>query len=74
MRAAHMVLAFALLAGLAGCRKGPQGDTGPRRTSGAKGRYGTGGSARPRQRANRPVGLRLRFEIQGARRHLMTHE
>ena len=47
MRAAHMVLAFALLAGLAGCRKGPQGDTGPRRTSGAKGRYGTGGSARP---------------------------
>jgi hypothetical protein len=36
MRAAHMVLAFALLAGLAGCGKGPQGDTGPRRTCGAR--------------------------------------
>ena len=27
MRAAYLVLAFALLAGLAGCGKGPQGDT-----------------------------------------------
>jgi len=29
MRATHLVLAFAVLAGLAGCGKGPQGATGP---------------------------------------------
>jgi hypothetical protein len=42
MRAAHLVLAFALLSGLAGCGKGPQGDTGP---AGPKGEAGPAGPA-----------------------------
>jgi hypothetical protein len=45
MRAAHLVLAFALLSGLAGCGKGPQGDTGP---AGPKGDAGPAGPAGPK--------------------------
>jgi hypothetical protein len=43
MRAAYLVLAFALLAGLAGCGKGPQGDTGPAGPPGPKGDAGPAG-------------------------------
>ena len=45
MRPAHLVLAFALLSGLAGCGKGPQGDTGP---AGPKGDTGLAGPAGPK--------------------------
>jgi Collagen triple helix repeat (20 copies) len=45
MRPAHLVLAFALLSGLAACGKGPQGDTGP---AGPKGDTGPFGPAGPR--------------------------
>jgi collagen triple helix repeat protein len=45
MRPAHLVLAFALLSGLAGCGKGPQGDTGP---AGPKGDTGPAGPAGPK--------------------------
>ncbi len=48
MRAAHMVLAFALLAGLAGCGKGPQGDTGPAGPAGPKGDAGPAGPPGPK--------------------------
>jgi len=47
MRAAHMVLAFALLAGLAGCGKGPQGDTGPKGDAGPAGPPGPKGDTGP---------------------------
>jgi len=42
MRATHVLVAVALLAGLAGCGKGPQGDTGP---AGPKGDAGPAGPA-----------------------------
>jgi len=45
MRSTHLVLAFALLSGLAGCGKGPQGDTGP---VGPKGDAGPAGPVGPR--------------------------
>ena len=45
MRAAHLVLAFALLAGLAGRGKGPQGDAGPAGPAGPKGDAGPAGSS-----------------------------
>ena len=47
MRPAHLVLAFALLSGLAGCGKGPQGDTGPAGPAGPKGEVGPAGPAGP---------------------------
>jgi hypothetical protein len=47
MRAAHLVLAFALLSGLAGCGKGPQGDTGPAGPAGPKGEAGPAGPTGP---------------------------
>jgi len=48
MRAAHLVLAFVLVAGLTGCGKGPQGDTGPAGPAGPKGDVGPPGSAGPK--------------------------
>jgi hypothetical protein len=48
MRAAHLVLAFILLAGLAGCGKGPQGATGPAGPPGPKGDVGAVGPAGPK--------------------------
>ncbi len=47
MRAAHLVLAVALLAGLAACGKGPQGDTGPAGPQGPKGDPGQAGPMGP---------------------------
>jgi len=47
MRAAHLALAVALLTGLAGCGKGPQGDTGPAGPQGPKGDVGPAGSPGP---------------------------
>jgi len=51
MRAAHLALAVALLAGLsvglAGCGKGPQGDPGPAGPQGPKGDPGAVGPAGP---------------------------
>ncbi len=47
MRAAHLVLAVALLAGLAACGKGPQGDTGPAGPQGPKGDTGPAGAMGP---------------------------
>jgi hypothetical protein len=47
MRPAHLVLAFALLSGLAGCGKGPQGDTGSAGPVGPKGDAGPVGPAGP---------------------------
>src|SRR5271155_4189146 len=44
MRAAHLVVAVALLTGLAACGKGPQGDTGP---AGPQGPTGDAGPAGP---------------------------
>ena len=40
MRAGHLALAVVLLTALAGCSKGPQGDSGPFRTSRPKGGCG----------------------------------
>ena len=48
MRAAHLVFAFALLAGLAGCGKGPQGETGPAGPAGPKGDAGPAGPPGPK--------------------------
>src|SRR6516162_1868968 len=48
MRAAHLVLAFVLVAGLTGCGKGPQGDTGPPGSAGPKGDTGPAGPAGPK--------------------------
>jgi hypothetical protein len=48
MRAAYLVLAFALLVGLAGCGKGPQGDTGPAGPPGLKGDVGPAGPPGPK--------------------------
>jgi len=45
MRAAHLVLAFVLLAGLAGCEKEPQGEAGPAGPAGPKGDVGPAGPA-----------------------------
>jgi Collagen triple helix repeat (20 copies) len=45
MRVTHLTLAIALIAGLAGCGKGPQGDTGP---AGPKGDAGSAGPAGPK--------------------------
>ncbi len=47
MRAAHLVLAVTLLAGLAACGKGPQGDTGPAGPQGPKGDTGPAGAMGP---------------------------
>ncbi len=47
MRAAHTVLAFVLLAGLAGCGKGPQGEAGPAGPAGPKGDTGPAGPPGP---------------------------
>ena len=52
MRSAHLLLVFALLSGLAGCGKGPQGDTGP---AGPKGDVGPAGPAGPKGEAG-PAG------------------
>jgi hypothetical protein len=59
MRPAHLVLAFALLSGLAACGKGPQGDTGP---AGPKGDTGPAGPAGPRGEVGPagPAGRRAR--------------
>jgi hypothetical protein len=45
MRAANLMLVFVLLAGLPGCGKGPQGDTGPAGPAGPKGDAGPAGPA-----------------------------
>ena len=60
MRAAYLVLAFALLAGLAGCGKGPQGDTGPAGPPGLKGDVGPAGPPGPKGDAGPagPVGAK----------------
>ena len=47
MRAAHLAVAVALLIGLAGCGKGPQGDAGPAGSQGPKGEAGPVGPAGP---------------------------
>jgi hypothetical protein len=47
MRAAHLVVAVALLAGLAACSKGPQGDAGPAGAQGPKGDTGPAGPMGP---------------------------
>ena len=47
MRAGHLVLAVALLLGVAGCGKGPQGDTGPTGPQGDKGDPGPAGPMGP---------------------------
>jgi hypothetical protein len=47
MRAAHMVVTVALLAGLAGCSQGPKGDPGPPGPQGPKGDAGPVGPAGP---------------------------
>ena len=58
MRAANMVLVFVLLAGLAGCGKGPQGEAGP---AGPKGDSGPVGPAGPKGDAGPagPPGARI---------------
>jgi len=48
MRATHLMLAVALVAGLAGCGKGPQGATGPAGPAGPKGDVGPAGPAGPK--------------------------
>jgi hypothetical protein len=47
MRAAHLVLAMVLAAGLAGCGKGPQGDAGPAGPQGPEGAAGPAGPMGP---------------------------
>jgi hypothetical protein len=47
MRATHLVLAMALLAGLSACGKGPQGDTGPAGPQGPNGETGPAGPIGP---------------------------
>jgi hypothetical protein len=47
MRAAHLALVIGLLAGLAGCGKGPQGDNGPTGPQGPKGDAGPAGPIGP---------------------------
>ena len=47
MRAAHLAIAVALLVGLAGCGKGPQGDAGAAGPQGPKGEAGPAGSDGP---------------------------
>ena len=47
MRVSHLALAVALLAGLAGCGKGPQGDADPPGLQGPKGDAGPVGPAGP---------------------------
>jgi len=47
MRASHLAIAIALLIGLAGCGKGPQGDPGPAGPPGPKGDAGPVGPAGP---------------------------
>jgi hypothetical protein len=47
MRATHLLLAVALLAGLSACGKGPQGDTGPAGPQGPKGDTGPAGPIGP---------------------------
>jgi len=47
MRATHLVLAVALVAGLSACGKGPQGDTGPAGPQGPKGDTGPAGAIGP---------------------------
>src|ERR1700739_4775138 len=47
MRVSHLALTLALLAGLAACGKGPQGDAGPPGPQGPKGDAGPVGPAGP---------------------------
>jgi hypothetical protein len=47
MRAAHLLVAVALLAGLAGCGQGPKGDQGPPGPQGPKGDTGPAGPDGP---------------------------
>ncbi len=47
MRATHLVLAVALLAGLSACGKGPQGDIGPAGPQGPMGDTGPAGPIGP---------------------------
>jgi hypothetical protein len=53
MRATHLAIAIALLIGLAGCGKGPQGDPGPAGPSGPKGDAGPVGPAGPPKKGRR---------------------
>jgi hypothetical protein len=47
MRAIHMLVTIALLAGLAGCGQGPKGDPGPQGPEGPKGDTGPAGPTGP---------------------------
>jgi hypothetical protein len=47
MRAVHLIVAVALLSGLAACGKGPQGDAGPAGPQGPKGDAGPAGPIGP---------------------------
>jgi hypothetical protein len=57
MRAAHLALAVVLLAGLAGCGKGPQGDAGATGPQGPQGDPGPAGPMGPPGPAG-PQGLK----------------
>lgn len=56
MRAAHVMVTIVLLAGLAGCSKGPQGEPGPQGPQGEKGDTGPAGPMGPAG-ARGPQGL-----------------
>jgi len=54
MRLAHALVAVALLSGMAGCGKGPQGDRGPAGPQGPKGDAGPAGPPGPAGPIGRP--------------------